>query len=90
MKPLFILLLFIVACGKDKDPTPTANVYHDGATVVLEEHVTFPGEVHTVLRLAAQRRRLWDYHRTRWFDNGGNFLFRSIVMSDETYRLEVP
>jgi hypothetical protein len=87
---LLTLLVINVSCGR-KAPDEAQNVFTEQYAVIYEMFVGHPGEAHQELKNAirAHDGRIWDYDKTKWYLHDGRYLFKSIIINDETYKLEV-
>lgn len=85
---LITLTLTTLSCG-EKDKVRD-YVFTEEYAVIYEEYVSHPKEAQDILRYAirAQNGSIWDYHKTKWFTHEGHFLFKSIIINDETFKLE--
>lgn len=87
MKLIFILLLAI-GCGKNETSKPNFGTYREEVAVRPEDRAETILEVRAILNDAVQRQFLHEFHNTKWYNQHGIYLCRSVVIDDRTYRLE--
>jgi hypothetical protein len=87
MKPLFLLLVMVVACGKNDTGKPAERVVREEYAVIPSAQAQTTMEVEAILRQEVQRGALVQYHNTKWYNYRGQFLCRSVVIDAQTFKL---
>ena len=88
---LLLAIITLASCGNNDTGKgkQALNLFREELAQRPTEYANDPIEVQRILRHAVQTHRLHEYHNTRWFNHHGVFLVRSVVIDDQTFKLEI-